>query len=222
VAPGIFPDQFCFDPTSRSELRALWDLGDEPVILSTAMFRPGVKTEGLKWVMRACARLLERRHRFYLVIAGDGKERNQLHEFAQGRLPGRVRFVGEVHRDSLYRFYSAADVFVFPGIRESLGMVFLEAQSCALPVVAFRNGGIPEVVRDGATGLLVTPYSLKDLTEAIEKLILSRELRSQMGQAGRHYVRSQHDLDKNYQKIESVIKDLIRDSDFSSLPPGRA
>ncbi len=43
----------------------------------------------------------------------------------------------------MYRYYSACDLFVFPGIRESLGLVFLEAQSCGLPVVAFDNAGVP-------------------------------------------------------------------------------
>ena len=58
------------------------------------------------------------------------------------------------------RYYSAGDMFVFPGIRESLGMVYLESQSCGLPVVAFHNGGIPEVVVDGETGFLTPALSV--------------------------------------------------------------
>ena len=49
-------------------------------------------------------------------------------------------------------------VFAFPGIRESLGMVYLEAQACGLPVVAFDNGGVPEVVKDTVTGMLTPPF----------------------------------------------------------------
>ena len=60
-------------------------------------------------------------------------------------------------------------------------MVFLEAQSCGIPVIAFRNGGIPEVVRDGETGVLVPMYDLDRFAGAIEKLLTDTGLRRQMG-----------------------------------------
>jgi glycosyltransferase involved in cell wall biosynthesis len=99
------------------------------------MFRPDVKTEGLTWVIRACGELRRRGNNFHLVIAGDGKEKDRLQRLAREHLPHRFHFAGEIPRKEMYRYYSACDLFVFPGIRESLGMVFLEAQSCGLPVV---------------------------------------------------------------------------------------
>ena len=65
------------------------------------------------------------------------------------------------------QFYSAGDIFAFPGFRESLGMVYLEAQSCGLPVVACRNGGIPEVVDEGETGYLIPAGDAVALAERI-------------------------------------------------------
>jgi glycosyltransferase involved in cell wall biosynthesis len=155
LAPGIDPDQFYFDAKARQELRTRWNIGDGPVIFSAAMFRPDVKTEGLTWVIRACGELRRRGNNFHLVIAGDGKEKDRLQRLAREHLPHRFHFAGEIPRKEMYRYYSACDLFVFPGIRESLGMVFLEAQSCGLPVVAFDNAGVPEAVRDGKTGFLV-------------------------------------------------------------------
>ena len=54
ISPGLRPDEFRFDANARADIRTQWKVGDEPVILSAAMFRPGVKTEGLTWVIRTC------------------------------------------------------------------------------------------------------------------------------------------------------------------------
>ena len=108
-----------------------------------------------------------RGHRLWLVIAGDGKEKDKLKQLAEAQLPQRTRFVGRVVRSDLYRYYSAADVFVFPGIRESLGLVFLEAQACGLPVVAFDNAGVPEAVNGGVTGLLTPAFDAGAFEKAI-------------------------------------------------------
>jgi glycosyltransferase involved in cell wall biosynthesis len=105
----------------------------------------------------------------------------------------------------MHRFYSAGDIFAFPGIRESLGMVYLEAQSCGLPVVAFSNGGIPEVVRDRETGILLPPFAFEPYIEAMDVLLSDKGLRRKMGQEGQKYVREAHDLDQNYQQLEAAL-----------------
>jgi glycosyltransferase involved in cell wall biosynthesis len=210
VAPGLNPDNFCFDNSARSQLREQWKIGDEPVIFSAAMFRPDVKTEGLTWVIRACSELYRQDQSFRLVIAGDGKERETLRRLAAQQVPDRVLFVGKIPRQEMYRYYSAADVFVFPGIRESLGMVFLEAQSCGLPVVAFNNAGVPEAVQDGKTGLLVPMYAMDSFVEAVRRLIVDKKLRQQMGLAGKSYVREFHNLNKNYQALESTLNAIVK------------
>jgi glycosyltransferase involved in cell wall biosynthesis len=210
VAPGIIPEEFSFDENARKQLRKTWNVGDDPVLFSAAMFRPDVKTEGLRWVIRACGELMRQGLNFKLVIAGDGKEREKLQQMAAEQVTGRVLFVGKILRKDLYRYYSAADVFVFPGIRESLGMVFLEAQSCGLPVVAFNNAGVPEAVRDGQTGLLVPMYAREPFVEAIKRLVLDKNLRQQMGLAAKSYVREFHDLNKNYQELELSLRAIVK------------
>jgi phosphatidylinositol alpha-1,6-mannosyltransferase len=109
----------------------------------------------------------------------------------------------------MYRYYSAGDLFVFPGIREALGMVFLEAQACGLPVVAFDNAGVPEAVKDGVSGLLVTAFDAKAFEEAIVRLLNDFELRRKMGRAAKAYVRRHHDLNHNYQIMEDVLQNII-------------
>ena len=210
VAQGIIPSDFRFDVSARTQLRKQWNVGDKPVIFSAAMFRPDVKTEGLKWVIRACSELGRKGHPFQLVIAGDGKERKTLQELAAEQMPGRFRFVGKIPRTELYRYYSAADLFVFPGIGESLGMVFLEAQACGLPVVAFDNAGVPEAVQDGKTGILVPMYALELFVDAVQQLLTDKNLRLKMGLAAKSYVREFHDLNKNYQELEQSLNGIVK------------
>jgi glycosyltransferase involved in cell wall biosynthesis len=210
IAPGIDPKAFTFDAGARGELRRSWNISENsPVVLSAAMFRPGVKTEGLIWTIKACAGLFRQGKPVQLVIAGDGKERKTLQALADSLLSGNVRFVGKIPRDRMYRFYSAGDIFAFPGIRETLGMVYLEAQACGLPVVAFDNGGIPEVIRDRITGFLTPLYDKRAFTDAMTRILNDAALRRQMGEAARRHVRTAHDIHRNYQQIETVIQHVL-------------
>jgi len=210
VAPGIIPSDFSFDAEARRQLRKQWNVIDEPVIFSAAMFRPDVKTEGLSWVIRACGELHRQGLTFRLVIAGDGREKEKLRRLADEHVPGRVIFLGKTPRQDMFRYYSAADLFVFPGIRESLGMVFLEAQSCGLPVIAFNNAGVPEAVQDGKTGLLVTMKEMDSFVGAIKRLVTDKNKRQQMGRAAISYVRQFHDLNKNYQELDLALRDIVK------------
>ncbi len=207
IAPGIYPNQFNFDPTARAKMRKQWHVGSLPVILSAAMFRQDVKTEGLIFLLKSCGRLLQQGYDFPLVIAGDGREKNRLKELGKKLLGERIRFVGKLKRHKMYQFYSSGDMFVFPGIRESLGMVYLEAQSCGLPVIAFENGGIPEVVKNEITGKLTKPYDQDEFDQAIIDLLTNEKKRKDMGSKAQHSIRKDHDLDKNYRQLEhSLLK----------------
>jgi glycosyltransferase involved in cell wall biosynthesis len=210
VPPGIFTEQFFFDSESRKQLRRQMDISDGVVVVTAAMFRPGVKTEGLSWVIRSCGELFRKNVPLYLVIAGDGKEGPRLRQMADQLLPGRVRFLGKVEREEMYRFYSVGDLFVFPGIRESLGMVYLEAQSCGLPVVAFADGGVPEVVADKVSGYLVRPFDAREFHQAIFRLMGDSAMRTKMGKAASNYVRSRHDLRTNYLIVEDILLGLAK------------
>jgi phosphatidyl-myo-inositol dimannoside synthase len=205
IRPGIFPEQFCFDPDSRKAMRKEWGVQEEPVILSAAMFRPDVKSQGLSWMITALSKLARQKLPFKLVIAGDGSERKTLVKHARKLLPERVIFTGRINRDKMYSFYSGGDLFVFPGIRESLGMVYLEAQSCGLPVIAFDNGGIPEVVQQGSTALLSKPFDEAAFCTAVTRLLQDHEQRKTMGRAAAKHVRSNHDLQQNYLQFENIL-----------------
>jgi glycosyltransferase involved in cell wall biosynthesis len=140
-----------------------------------------------------------------LIIAGDGDCRQQLEGKAAELLPDRVHFLGKIPRPELYRYYSAADIFAFPGVEESLGMVYLEAQSCNLPVVAYNDWGGGEAVVHNQTGLLSPMAEPSLFTTHIRRLLEDKEKRRTLGiEAGEH-IRRNHDLDHNYNRLEEKL-----------------
>ena len=212
IAPGIQPQDFRFSKKERDKNHRLWACEKEVVIMTAAMMRPGVKTEGISIVIQSCSKLHARGYKVRLIIAGDGECRDQLEQQANGQLPGRVVFLGKIKRRELYKYYSSADIFAFPGIQESLGMVYLEAQSCKLPVVAFEDWGAKEAIYSGKTGYLSPAAEPKLFTKNIEKLILDPKLRHTFGYNGRKHILANHDLQKNYELLQEKLKELCINS----------
>jgi glycosyltransferase involved in cell wall biosynthesis len=106
--------------------------------------------------------------------------------FAAQGLSDRVALRGFVAQNDLVALYHAADLCVVPSILyESFSYTCLQAMACARPVVATTMGGIPEVVIDGETGLLVPPGDAVGLAAALQRLIGDARLRSRLGRAGR-------------------------------------
>ncbi len=205
VAPGLRPEQFAYDAEARKELRAAWSTGDTPVILSAAMLRSGVKSEGIRQLINSCRELQQSAQDFVLIIVGDGRQRAELEHAARQALGSRCLFVGRIPRRQLYRYYSAADLFAFPGIEESLGMVYLEAQSAGLPVVAFHDWGASEAVLDGRTGLLASASQPEQFTDAIRTLLNDTDLRTRLGRQAREHVINDHDLERNYRFLDKQL-----------------
>jgi glycosyltransferase involved in cell wall biosynthesis len=216
VRPGIVCRDFRFDSASRRHMRLQWECNHRPVVISAAMFRPGVKTEGLELVIRACSILRRRGLDLRLVLVGDGDTRQRLESLANRLMPDRVRFEGQVRREDLYQYYSAADVFVFPGIDESLGMVYLEAQSCGLPAVAFGDWGAKEAIVTGKTGYLSASNDFPAFVNNIRFLIENEDAREAMGKAAAAHIREHHDLHANYMSVERMLNNIAARTDFSS------
>lgn len=212
IAPGIQPQEFQFSEKERNKNHKSWGCNNDTVIMTAAMMRPGVKTEGISRVIQSCSKLHDKGHNLRLIIAGDGECRKQLEQQANRQLRGRVVFLGKIQRKELYKYYSSSDIFAFPGIQESLGMVYLEAQSCRLPVVAFGDWGAKEAICSGKTGLL-SPASKPELfTENIEKLTIDPKLRHTLGNNATKHIETNHNLQKNYELLQEKLKGLCSNS----------
>ena len=211
LAPGIRPEEFERDPSAGHALRAQLQIPpDQFLILTAARWREGVKTESFLHLLRALVKLRQFLPDFTLVVVGDGPMEPHLRSLALQDLPGQVVFAGRVPRREMSRFYSAADLFAFPGIGESLGMVFLEAQCCGVPVVALDVAGVSQVVFHGETGILVPRDDGSAMAGAIEGLGRDPERRRKLGAAGSRFVRDERNLYKNYLKLARELTALVQ------------
>jgi len=163
--------------------------------------------KGLPLLFEAVAELRRRKLDVRATIVGDGPAREECEAVADRLgLSGAVRFVGAVGQDDIRRHYERADVFCLPSFAEGIPVVAMEAMAMELPVVTTRIMGIPELVDDGADGLLVAPGRADTLTDALERLVRSPEERRRMGRAAREKVRDRYDVTRSAQLMRSVME----------------
>ncbi len=133
-----------------------------------------------------------------LEIIGAGPERTALERQVAAMGLGRsVRFMGPLDEKGVADALRGADILVVPSSSEGLPVVIMEAMASGLPVIASAIDGIPELVRDGTTGLLVPPRDPVRLAQAIARLIDDPHAARRMGAAGRTLVRARHDAGRN-------------------------
>ncbi|HVM69821.1 MAG TPA: glycosyltransferase family 4 protein [Gaiellaceae bacterium] len=151
--------------------------GSPPLVVSVGRLK---EPKDFSTLVRALAELREVPHR--AVVAGDGPDRPAL-EAERDELGVRVELSGE--RDDVPALLAAADVFVLSSRSEGMPMSILEAMAAGLPVVASAVGGVPELVVDGETGLLVPPGDADALAAALRLVLEDADLRRRLGSAGR-------------------------------------
>lgn len=133
------------------------------------------KNKGLDILLLAFKQVLARVGGLSLIIMGEGEERENLaHLIAKLNLTNNVKLLGRVEQAATY--LSALDLFILPSRTEALPYAVLEAGAAGLPVIVSRVGGIPEIIDDEESGLLVTAGNYKDLALAIEKLLTHKDL----------------------------------------------
>lgn len=224
IRPGIAPEEFQKDEGAGIAVRLR--LGISPgefLIVTAARFRSGVKFESLEYLFQALAMLHRRQLPFRLLVVGDGPMDASVRALADAMLPGRVVFAGRVPRRLMAHYYSAGDLFAFPGIGESLGMVYLEAQSCGLPVVALDDCGVPQVVLAGETGLLVPRDGGEAMASAVESLLADGALRARFGARAAEFVRNERNAAVNYSHFIRILEEIAAErASIPHVPSSRA
>jgi glycosyltransferase involved in cell wall biosynthesis len=170
-------------------------------------------------VLKAAARLRERFPDVTYVLVGGGERRQLLEERARAlNVADRVLFTGfRKDSDAMMREF---DVFCLASLSEGLSSAILAAMARPLPVVATRVGGIPELVVDGNTGLLVPAGRPDKLAEALAKVLSSSSLRRRMREAGRRRVAEYFTLDRKLDETERLYLELARLRRPRRRPPG--
>lgn len=207
-----FIDAAAFEPappTAREALRARLEIAAAvPLLLTVAMMRPGAKLASYLCLADALGRLDDRRWR--LLIAGDGPAEAEVRA-AMAPLGERVLFLGRCEGASLRQAYAAADLYVWPAVGEAYGVAFLEAQAASLAVVAGRAGGVPAVVAENGSGLLVAEGDAGAFAAAVARMLDEPGRRHDMGTAARQRVLRHHDLAQASARLGSHLAALTRE-----------
>jgi spore coat protein SA len=201
-----------------AQVREPYVLSDEPTVLFAGKLR---ESKGVHILMAAMDRVWQSLPMAVLVLVGGtefGRNRTMretpfLQNLRQqiGRARGRVVLTGFIPPAQMPAAYLLGDVFVGPSqIEEGLGLVFLEAAAAGLPVIASRMGGIPEVVRDGETGLLLERQDdAGELADKIIALLRHQEQRKKLGRRGREWVLKEFSWERSAGSLEKVYDELL-------------
>lgn len=178
---------------------------DQPVIGCVARLVP---VKGHIYLIKAAKIVIDALPDVQFILAGDGELEMELKEFSRALgIESNIHFLGR--RDDIPELLQIFDIFVLPSLNEGMGRVILEAMAAGKPVIATRVGGIPEIVKDGITGILVPPENPDFLAEAIISLIKNRDLGEKFGLEGKMRLDSKFTSQAMVERIEQLYDELI-------------
>ncbi len=170
-----------------------------PRLVTIAMMREGTKENSYLALARILARIRDRDWR--LSIIGDGRRRAEVEQAFAALPAGRVTFFGLLDRERALRELAAHDIFVWPGIREAYGLVYLEAQAVGLPIVAFDSGGVADTVEAGRTALLAEEGDEDAFAACLSALLADPARRRSMGEAARLFALTERSPGKAAERL---------------------
>lgn len=177
-----------------------------PWIAVVAMMRHGDKLASYRALAATLARVADLPWR--LIVVGDGPARAEARGALEGAVAGRTVFLGEVRNRDIAPVYAACDLTVWPAVNEAYGMALLEAQASGLPVVSCALRGVPDVVADGETGLLVKENDLEALSRALRGLLVDRERRAALGRGAAAFVLRERSLEMAADRLSKALAKL--------------
>jgi len=168
------------------------------------------EVKGYPLLLDAVALLVTEGRDLRLTLVGDGPERDQLEEQARRLgIADKIVFAGWKTQEELRQLYQNSDICVLSSFAEGIPVVLMEAMASSVPCVAPRITGIPELIRDGIEGLLVTPSHTEELASAIRKMMDEPDLRRQMASLCRERIADKYELRKNVLHLSEVFKRWI-------------
>ena len=208
IAPGIDVDHF--KPVDAASLRAELGLTNKKVIVSVGRL---VHRKGQDHLIESMPAILKVHPDAHLLLVGKGPYLEHLAKLvAKNGLQDSVSFIGRIQYAELPAYICCGDIFAMPsrsrlmGLEvEGLGIVYLEASACGLPVIAGKSGGAPDAVIDGTTGLVVDGTNNEEIAKAAIALLSDPSKAQQMGAAGRQWIIDEWRWEIWAQKFESLL-----------------
>ncbi|MEX5213778.1 MAG: glycosyltransferase [Nitrospiraceae bacterium] len=191
---------------SRVETRAMLGVCSSEALIGTVGRLTPVK--GQVHLLKAMRLLLDQGRKVKLVLVGDGPLRHQLEEMVRKlEMLENVAFLGQ--RDDTYELMQAMDVFVLPSLSEGIPLVVLEAMVAGVPVLASRVGGIPEVIKDGATGMLVEAGNEVELANRCGMLLDRVDTAAQIAKSARERVEANFSAEVMVDRVAQLYRALV-------------
>jgi glycosyltransferase involved in cell wall biosynthesis len=145
-----------------------------------------------------------------LDVAGDGPDRQLLEENVRAlNISSRVRFHGHQSQRQVRELLKEADLFVMSSFAEGVPVVLMEAMAAGVPVVATRIAGVPELVRDGYSGLLVAPGDANEMANAVDRLLGDAELRNRFAAAARRDIEREFNIQTESRWLAAILSSAI-------------
>jgi glycosyltransferase involved in cell wall biosynthesis len=178
-----------------------------------------IDLKGVDYLIRALPAVLKKFSETKLVVVGAGPMKDDLMNLsARLSLSDKVIYIDKVPQEKLLEFYTSANLFVLPSIvnekgeTEGLGVVLLEAMACGLPVVGSDVGGIPDIIKDGETGLLARQKEPDSLAEKITRIFSDAPLRRKLVENGYQMVEKKFSWDTISEKFIEIYQEVLNRS----------
>jgi glycosyltransferase involved in cell wall biosynthesis len=169
-----------------------------------------VPEKGQPLLLDAVRRLLDERHEVELTLIGEGPARETLERrIEQLGLRDHVVLRGATAHPDVLELVAQADIFCLPSFAEGVPVSLMEAMACGRPVVSTRIMGVPELITDGESGLLVSPGSGPELVDALRRLVQDGELAAELGRNGAARVASDFDLRRETARLRDIFRDCV-------------
>lgn len=202
---GVESNEFLFDP--KKERRG-------PVVIGILCRL--VEKKGVDVLIRACRLLADNGLPVTLSIAGDGPLRENLEKLAAAlKISGQINFTGNLPHDRVANWLKAIDLFVLPCRRDAFGdqdgipIVLMEAMAAGVNVVSTTISGIPELIENENSGLLVSPDDPKKLANAIKRIVADKDFGERLRANAVSVVKKRFNLDENAEKLSNLIKESL-------------
>lgn len=206
ILNGIDLNRFNFDIDINKKREELNLFSSNLLICTVASLLPH---KGIKYLLYAIYEVKKKIPNINLLIVGCGPQQRELEEIVEKlKIKKDVRFLGV--REDVLKILKIIDVFVLPSQAEPFGLVILEAMALGKPVIGTKVGGIPEIISDQKTGILVPPGDSKALAKTIIELLTNDQKAKHMGEAGRRRVEKYFTSQAMVEKTENLYKKLLQ------------
>jgi glycosyltransferase involved in cell wall biosynthesis len=189
----------------REEFRRILGISNNDFLITQVAWM--VPEKGVDRLLHAAAMLLRKRSGVHFLFVGGGPHLQEYQDLAEDLgISGWVTFTGLLTNPTAMGVFDASDVYCQPSLwQEACPLAVLEAMSAKLPVIASNTGGLPELVQDGLTGILVPVGDSNEICAALEQLLADADLRRRMGEAGYQLTLNKHQIDDTARKYVDIF-----------------